>query len=372
MWKDLSKEWQEAFKMAWEAYQRGTIPIGCIITTQDGEIVSRGRNRIFDKESSNLLARSNMAHAEMTALFNIKADEHPDIRTYKLYTTLEPCPMCFGTMVMMNIRNIFYGGRDGFAGALQLNNMMDYIKNKEINIIQGSQEIEEFQLILQTAYEYTRQHPRLEEILDTWREVNALSIDYGKRLSEAGYFEQAVNEQKSIEEVYDEVIARYQRFKKQQNFKEGTVDIGNIVVATESTLTDWVKMGVQLWPDNTEDELKEVFLDILKSDKERGLLYYLDNEYIGFINVSIRSDYVNGSTSSPVGYVEGIYVKPGYRNRGIARELVRAGELWASNRGCKQMASDILIDNNISYDFHKKVGFDEVERVICFIKDINN
>lgn len=216
MWKDLSLEWQEAFKLAWEAYLRGTIPIGCIITTKDGEIVSKGRNRIFDKKSSNPLARSNMAHAEMTALFNLKAEEHPDIRTYKLYTTLEPCPMCFGTMVMMSIRNIYFGGRDGFAGALQLNEKMDYIKNKNINIIQGSQEIEEFQLILQTAYEYNRNHPRIEEILDTWRAINKLSVDYGKKLNEIKYFELAASEKKSIEEIYDEVMDGYQKFKEQQ------------------------------------------------------------------------------------------------------------------------------------------------------------
>lgn len=216
MWKDLSIEWQEAFKLAWEAYQRGTIPIGCIITTKDGEIVSKGRNRIFDKKSSNPLAGSNMAHAEMTALFNLKAEEHPDIRTYKLYTTLEPCPMCFGTMVMMNIRNIHFGGRDGFAGALQLNEKMDYIKNKNINIIQGSQEIEEFQLILQTAYEYNRNHPRIEEVLDTWRAINKLSIDYGKKLNEIKYFELAASKKKPIEEVYDEVMDGYHKFKEQQ------------------------------------------------------------------------------------------------------------------------------------------------------------
>lgn len=142
--------------------------------------------------------------------------------------------------------------------------------------------------------------------------------------------------------------------------------------ANKAILNDWVKMGIQLWPDYLENELKDIFLGILGSDKEECFLYYLDNEYVGFINVSTRNDYVNGSESSPVGYVEGIYVKPEHRNRNIARKLVRAGELWASGRGCKQMASDILIDNNISYDFHKKVGFNEVERVICFIKDIND
>ncbi|MFA5523398.1 MAG: aminoglycoside 6'-N-acetyltransferase [Tissierellales bacterium] len=145
----------------------------------------------------------------------------------------------------------------------------------------------------------------------------------------------------------------------------------NIVMAREDNLNDWVRMGLQLWPDNTEDELEKSFLDTLKSDNEEGLLYCLDNDYVGFINVSIRSDYVNGSTSSPVAYVEGIYVKPQYRNRNIARELIRAGEIWGSNKGCIQMGSDILIDNKNSYDFHKKVGFDEAETVICFIKDIS-
>lgn len=146
----------------------------------------------------------------------------------------------------------------------------------------------------------------------------------------------------------------------------------NIVKVTGATLNDWVKMGIQLWPDCTEDELKDIFQSVLESNKEEGFLYYLNNKYVGFINVSIRSDYVNGSESSPVGYIEGIYVKPEYRNRNIARKLVRAGEIWANSRGCMQMASDILIDNNVSYDFHKKVGFDEAERVVCFIKDIKN
>jgi tRNA(adenine34) deaminase len=209
MWKDIEKPWQQAFEMAWEAYKRGTIPIGCIIVTPKGEIVSKGRNRIFDSKSDNPLARSNMAHAEMTAMLGLREIEHPDIKNYILYTTMEPCPMCFGTMVMMSIRNIRFGARDGFAGATSLNDKLDYIKGKEIDIKRGTAEIEAFQLILQSAYEYYRQHPRIESILETWRAVNELSVDYGKRLNELKYFERAVEENKSIDNVYDEVIEGY-------------------------------------------------------------------------------------------------------------------------------------------------------------------
>lgn len=209
MWQSLQKPWQEAISLAWEAYKKGTIPIGAVIVNKDGEIISKGRNQIFDSTSDSPLAGTNMGHAEMNALFGLKAIEHPNIRTYILYTTLEPCPMCFGTAVMMNIRNIYYGADDGFAGATSMNEKFDYIKGKNINIIKSGGELEAFQLILQSAYEYERQHPRIEEILNTWRDVNNLAIDCGKELHELGYFPQAVMEKKSIEEVYNEVIKKY-------------------------------------------------------------------------------------------------------------------------------------------------------------------
>ena len=212
MWKDLDMPWQEAFKAAWEAYKRGTIPIGSIIVTAKGEVVAKGRNRIFDDKSHNPLAGSNMAHAEMTAMLDLRGTEHPDIKKYILYTTMEPCPMCFGTMVMMGIRNIRFAARDGYAGATSLNDKLDYIMSKEIHIKAGTSEMEAFQLILQSAYEYSRKHPRIEVILDTWREINKSSVDYGKKLNELKYFQRSVEENKSIEHIYDEVIEGYLEF----------------------------------------------------------------------------------------------------------------------------------------------------------------
>ena len=84
----------------------------------------------------------------------------------------------------------------------------------------------------------------------------------------------------------------------------------------------------------------------------------------------IRVDYVEGSESSPTGYVEGIYVKELYRRQGIAKRLLEQGEAWALSRGCTQMGSDIEADNGGSYEFHTKAGFQEANRLICFIKDI--
>lgn len=209
MWQNLERPWQIAFEMAWEAYKSGTVPIGAVITNSDGYIISTGRNRRFDIEGSSPLAGTNMAHAEMDALLGLNEKEHPDIRKYILYTTMEPCPMCFGTAVMMNIRNIYFAARDGFAGATALNDKLEYIKNKNITIKQGSQEMEAFQLILQSAYEYERKHPRVEELMKKWRKINEKSIEYGKELYKNKYFRIAVSDNKSISQAYDEVMEGY-------------------------------------------------------------------------------------------------------------------------------------------------------------------
>lgn len=211
MWNELEKPWQEALREAWTAYKKGTIPIGCVIVNEKDEVVSRGRNRIFDKESNNPLAGCNMAHAEMTAMLGVKEREHPDIRGYRLYTTMEPCPMCFGAMVMMNIRSIAYGARDTLAGAINLNDKMEYIKSKNIRINHYGQDIEAFQLILSTVFEYERQHPGLENILRVWRNADEVAVELGSKLHEEGYLKAAVKNNKDLESIYDEIAELYHK-----------------------------------------------------------------------------------------------------------------------------------------------------------------
>lgn len=82
------------------------------------------------------------------------------------------------------------------------------------------------------------------------------------------------------------------------------------------------------------------------------------------------SDYVEGTATSPVGYLEGIFIKPEYRNKGLARELIKACEEWAKEKGCKEFASDCELHNEESRRFHMATGFDEANRIICFVKKI--
>lgn len=126
----------------------------------------------------------------------------------------------------------------------------------------------------------------------------------------------------------------------------------------------------ELWPHHTKEELLE---EVRGFVFEQGNAYFLDyegDEAAGFAHASLRRDYVEGTDSSPVGYLEGIYVKESYRSRGIARALLRECELWAREKGCTEFASDCELTNAGSEAFHKRLGFEEANRIICFRKDI--
>lgn len=144
-----------------------------------------------------------------------------------------------------------------------------------------------------------------------------------------------------------------------------------IIVAEKNHLEDFLIMSSELWKEdyNTE-EMTSFFIDCCNSKKKRILFFVKDTHIAAFIYLSIRVDYVEGSDSSPTGYIEGIYVKPGFRKHGTARKLLAEGELWLKENGCKQIGSDAYIDNKESYDFHLRVGFKEAGKLVTFIKDL--
>ena len=131
------------------------------------------------------------------------------------------------------------------------------------------------------------------------------------------------------------------------------------------------KMAYQIWDNDSISELRKEFEELLQSDDNISFINFDKDEAIGFANASLRYDYVEGTSTSPVGYLEGIYVKNNYRHRGVARKLVETCEMWAKSMGCLEFASDCELDNKMSFDFHKRLGFIEANRIICFKKDLN-
>jgi aminoglycoside 6'-N-acetyltransferase I len=137
-----------------------------------------------------------------------------------------------------------------------------------------------------------------------------------------------------------------------------------------SNLDKVATLAWKLWPDNDVFTLRKEFEDLLESNRDIVYLAVEHGMHIGFIHMSLRFDYVEGSHTSPVGYVEGIYVEEEFRNKGISKRLVAAGEEWSKSLGCTELASDTQLDNYTSQEFHKKIGFKEAGRIVAFIKDI--
>jgi aminoglycoside 6'-N-acetyltransferase I len=94
------------------------------------------------------------------------------------------------------------------------------------------------------------------------------------------------------------------------------------------------------------------------------------DNYVGFIYLSMRREHIEGVSSFPVAYIEGIWVSPGYRRSGLGRILVEMGEKWGKENGCKQFASDTEWENEISIRFHKNIGFETSRPIVFFVKEI--
>ena len=136
---------------------------------------------------------------------------------------------------------------------------------------------------------------------------------------------------------------------------------------------DWSAMALILWPDYEKEALEADLRKILNSSNQTTFLAKNEHQAsIGFINASIRTDYVEGSDGSPTGYIEGIYVEPAYRRKGVAKALLKMGEAWMIQQGCTQVGSDAWEHNTASRLFHKNLGFSETEPVIHFIKNLKS
>ncbi|MFA6992204.1 MAG: aminoglycoside 6'-N-acetyltransferase [Candidatus Gracilibacteria bacterium] len=145
----------------------------------------------------------------------------------------------------------------------------------------------------------------------------------------------------------------------------------NFCEISEDSFNEWVSMGVALWPHHTKKEIEKEFRSQLSSDKYQTFLAQKqDGQLAGFINLSLRSDYVEGASTSLVGYIEGIYIKPEYRKQGVAKELIKVAEKWAKKCKCKELGSDTELSNIESQKFHKNLGFKKADTIVHFIKKI--
>jgi aminoglycoside 6'-N-acetyltransferase I len=146
----------------------------------------------------------------------------------------------------------------------------------------------------------------------------------------------------------------------------------NVIIrrAIPADKPEWLRMRLLLWPYGTAEgfaaDMDELLADpltpVFVAARSAGRLG-------GFLEAGTRK-YAEGSESSPVGYIEGWYVDKDLRGQGTGKALVMAAEDWARAQGLSEMGSDTWLENEASIQAHLKMGYEEAERLVHFIKKL--
>lgn len=132
-------------------------------------------------------------------------------------------------------------------------------------------------------------------------------------------------------------------------------------------ISAWVQMRNELWQDADIEQLSQeaesIFLHLAKNPV--FVAEITGSQLVGFLEVGLR-EYVDGCDTSPVAYIEGMYVKAGFRQQGVVNQLVMEAKKWAKSIHCQELASDTELENELSQLVHQKLGFEEVSRLVIF------
>lgn len=141
--------------------------------------------------------------------------------------------------------------------------------------------------------------------------------------------------------------------------------------AAPADAPDWIRMRTALWPDSPADHPPEIerFFDEAGAEMLTLVAENPAGGLCGFLEAGTRP-YAEGCLTSPVGYIEGWWVDPGSRRRGVGRLLVAAAEDWARGLGLEEIASDADVANALGRSAHRALGYAETQQIVCYRKSL--
>lgn len=208
MWELLSTPWKACFEEAWEAYCNGSIPIGAVLADRDGTVVYRGRNRLHESAAPwRQVCGNRLAHAEINVLLQVEARNSDDLKQYTLYTTMEPCVLCFGAIIMSGVRTVRYAASDPVAGGANLNEADNaFVKARNLDIQRVEHQLGEIQRVIRTDYVLRNMEgDRGSRFLDPDYEEYPGAVELGRRWFESNKLQEAAQRQVPISEIVDEI-----------------------------------------------------------------------------------------------------------------------------------------------------------------------
>ena len=181
VWESLSEPWRACVELAWEAYRAGSLPIGAVVADAQGNVLSRGRNRIYERsgEDGNLFGHK-LAHAEINALIALDYDRSDPC---VLYTTTEPCPLCVGATRMSDLRELRYAAREPWGGSAAMFETVPYLKRGNVRVVGPEDGRLEEILVAMQIERFLRLKPEvLERFLGTYEAVMPDAVLAGRNL----------------------------------------------------------------------------------------------------------------------------------------------------------------------------------------------
>jgi tRNA(adenine34) deaminase len=208
MWETLPGPWRACADLAGEAYHAGSLPIGAVVTDVDGNVLSRGRNRIYERSGEGgTLFGHRLAHAEVNALIKLDYDRH-DPRDCALWTTTEPCPLCVGALCMSGLAELRYASRDPWAGSAAMFEAVPYLKNGNVRVVEPEDQWLETVLVALQVERVMRLKPKdLERFMRPYEEAMPEATLAGRRLYSSGILQTMSKEQVPVSEALLSVSA---------------------------------------------------------------------------------------------------------------------------------------------------------------------
>lgn len=144
----------------------------------------------------------------------------------------------------------------------------------------------------------------------------------------------------------------------------------SVVTVHEGLMEDWSRMRQSVYS-GLADDFNEQEMRSFMSDATKECLIVLDERRrsVAMIEVALRN-VVDGCLSSPVGYIEGIFVEESCRRTGLARMLVAKAEAWCKSKNCSEIATDAELENSEAQRFHQHMGFEETYRTVGYRKTL--
>ena len=205
---DLSPAWQACFTEGWGAFLAGNVPIGSAIADAGGKVLFQSRNRISDTSAPpRQTCNSQVSHAELNTILMIEG-KPAGIHDWRIYSLVEPCPLCMGAIYMAGLRHIHYAFPDAYAGSTNLLGKTAYLGRKPVRVYPLEPE-PLYEIVAAQQMEFNlRRGGMFLDVADAIRSTSRLGVILGEQLHTEGALQDYGRAGKSAAELYDLLSGR--------------------------------------------------------------------------------------------------------------------------------------------------------------------